>query len=203
VALLTCRGLARRPWFSGLDLDLAKGEIVVLHGRTGSGKSLLLRALADLDPLDAEPGRGRLSLDGVARTELSASEWRRKVLYVHQGGVVLPGTVRENVTRLVTLVGTPIDPQAPALPMPPGLEESADAERLSGGERQVLALHIALLCDPHVLLLDESTSALDPEAAAQWEVRIRAWADEGHAVLWVAHDPALAARLGARVERFP
>ena len=119
------------------------------------------------------------------------------MLYVHQSGVTLPGTVRQNVERLTRLGETRTAPP----PLPRGLDGDLDAERLSGGERQVLALHTALLCRPDVLLLDESTSALDPDAAAYWEGRLRDWVAEGHALLWVAHDVRLAERLGARTER--
>jgi putative ABC transport system ATP-binding protein len=195
VPLLSCRGLTRRPWFSGRALDLEEGEIVVLAGRTGSGKTLFLRTLADLDPSE----EGEVFLRDTERGSMPASEWRRQVLYVHQSGVTLPGTVRRNVERLTSLGGR--EHTGEPMPMPPGLPGEADAGRLSGGERQILALHCALLCEPSVLLLDECTSALDPEAAAYWEERLRTWADDGYAALWVAHDKTLGARLRARTER--
>ena len=196
MTLLACRGLTRRPWFSGRALDLDEGEIVVVSGPTGSGKTLFLRALADLDPSD----EGEAFLHAEERATMPASRWRSRVMYVHQGGVVLPGTVRENVERLTRLGA--METQARTQPMPPGLPGDADAHRLSGGERQILALHCALLCQPDVLLLDECTSALDPQAAATWERRLREWVDQGHAVLWVAHDRALAARIVMLTERF-
>jgi putative ABC transport system ATP-binding protein len=189
VTLLSCRELTRQPWFSGRTLDLDAGELVVLSGPTGSGKTLFLRGLADLDPTDA----GEVFLGAEERGTMAASRWRRRVMYVHQSGVTLPGTVREHVERLT---------QVEDAPLPQGLSGEADAQRLSGGERQVLALHCALLCQPDVLLLDESTSAMDPDTAALWEARLRAWVDEGHAALWVAHDRDLAARVGARTVRF-
>jgi len=131
---------------------------------------------------------------------MSSSQWRRRVMYLHQSCVTLPGTVQSHVLRLTNLGGT--NTRAESVPMPPDLSGDADAERLSGGERQGLALHCALLLQPEVLLLDECTSALDPEAAARWEARIVHWVGQGHAALWVAHDRSLAERLGARRESF-
>lgn len=198
MALLEARGVTRRPLFEGRDLDLAAGEIVALSGPSGSGKSLYLRALADLDPMDA----GEVRLDGVSREALDATAWRAQVLYVHQQGVRLPGTVAENLERVAELhvqreraerIRAGVD----------GLDPTADADRLSGGEGQALALDRALACAPAVLLLDESTSAMDPALAAHWEGRVRAFADAGGAVLWVAHDAGIADRVGARAERFP
>ena len=194
--LLRCVGLTRRPWFADRDLKLHAGEIVVLAGPSGSGKTLFLRALADLDPVEA----GAVWLWGEERDTMSAARWRASVLYVHQGGVRLAGTVAENVTSVLALRQRR---QAGGASPVPGVGVQAEADRLSGGERQAVALHRALLCEPEVLLVDESTSGMDAETAQRWEARLRAWADEGHAILWVAHDAGLAARLGARVERFP
>ena len=93
MSLLQGRDLSRSPWFDGLDLDLEQGEIVFLHGPTGSGKTLLLRALADLDPFD----RGTVSLAGQPSQAHEPWEWRSRVLYVHQGAPRLAGTVQESL----------------------------------------------------------------------------------------------------------
>ncbi len=192
MVLLEVRGLTRAPWWTGVELDVDAGEIAVLRGRSGSGKTLLLRALADLDPVDA----GEVYLGGRARPEFAPHEWRRGVLYVHQTAPVLPGTVADNLAVIAELVDARPDPV-------PGLDPTADATTLSGGEVQRLALHRALCCNPRVLLLDEVTGALDPDAAADAEERIQAFARDGGAALWVSHDASLAERLGAREVPFP
>lgn len=187
MGLLQVRGLTRAPWWRELELDLGRGEVAVLRGPSGSGKTLLLRALADLDPVDA----GEVSLDGRAREATAPPAWRRAVRYAQQGAPCLPGTVEDNVAAIATLLNVSPTPA-------PGLDPRADAGRLSGGEAQRLALHRALLGAPKVLLLDEVTAALDRDAAAEAEARVQAFAREGGSVLWVSHDVALAQRLGAR-----
>ena len=198
MALLTCEKLTREPWFRELDLELEAGEVVVLRGPSGSGKTLLLRSIADLDPLDS----GRILLEGRERESMEPAQWRRSVLYVHQSGVRFPGTVRSNLERIAVLAAVVGGP-AQELRDVPGIDPQADAERLSGGEAQRLALHRALLCRPRVLLLDESTGALDREASQAAEARILEFAAESNAALWVTHDSTLAQRLGARELRFP
>jgi len=190
MSLLAARGMTRAPWWRDLDLTLEEGEIAVLRGPSGSGKSLLLRGLADLDPIDA----GEVSLEGRSRESFAAHKWRRRVLYLHQGAPRLAGTVRQNVEAIAALCGARVESV-------PGLEDDADAALLSGGEAQRLALFRALLVEPRVLLLDEATSALDPESAREWEERLRAWAAEGNAILWVSHELDLVERLGAREVR--
>ncbi len=168
----------------------------MLTGPSGSGKSLFLRAIADLDPVD----EGRVFCRDRDAATVPACEWRSRVIYLHQAGVVAPGTVAQNIDLIASLkiYGGRLEPTPVA-----GLAPNADAERLSGGERQRLAIHRALMCDPDVLLLDESTSAMDPATRDVWEQRIRDWVDQGHAALWISHDAELPRRLGARVESFP
>lgn len=200
MALLEVRGLARPPLVAARDLDLDAGEIVVVRGPSGSGKTLFLRALADLDPADAQ----RIALGGRSRETFAAPAWRAALLYVHPDGIRLPGTVRENLERVAALVGPAEGGRTDGtLPSIEGVPDDRDARKLSGGEAQALALERALLVGPRVLLLDEATSAMDPDRAKRWERRLRDWVGEERAILWVAHDDRLADRLGAREERFP
>jgi len=167
-----------------VDLHLAAGEIAVVSGVSGAGKSLLLRAIADLDP-----NAGDVALQGRARAAIPAPEWRRLV-----------GLVPAESGWWAPVVGAHFLPTPNPAPMLAalGLPEALDWEvaRLSSGERQRLALVRALQLGPKVLLLDEPTSALDPDSVGEAEKLIRAQAAQGRAVLLVSHDAAQRARLG-------
>lgn len=211
--VLRARGLGRRPgegpdagWiWRGLDLELASGDLVALRGATGAGKSLLLRALAQLDPVD----EGELLLLGRPVGAWKPPAWRRRVAYLHQTPVLLPGTVEENL-RAPFAWRENADRSFDADRVLARLEPlgrgrtwlERDAGDLSGGERQIAALLRALDVGPTVLLLDEPTAALDPSATGQLETLVRSWLDEAdgdpRAVLWVTHDEAQAARVGRR-----
>lgn len=184
--MLSIRQLGR----SGLepfDLDLADGECVALSGPSGAGKTILLRAIADLDL-----SQGAVSLDGVAREDVPAPEWRRKVTFLPAEAGWWADTVaahfpdREAAAALL-----------PALDLPP---EALDwpISRLSTGERQRLALARVLLLSPRVMLLDEPTSGLDPESTASVEAIIKARLAEGASILLVTHTPEQAGRMAER-----
>lgn len=196
MVLLKIDGLSREPWFRNRSLALEAGQLITLSGPSGSGKSLFLRAIADLDPVD----EGELWLGGKARSQFAPSEWRRNVLYMHQTGVMLPGSVEDNLRAVVNLGKR----ERAALTIPDGLQPDQAAERLSGGEAQKLALERALLVEPQVLLLDEPTSALDPDSKAAVEARILQWIATGGAALWISHEPQLPGRAkAARELSFP
>ena len=185
--MLSVRALSR-PGLEPASFDLAAGEGVAVRGGSGSGKSLLLRAIADLDP-----NHGRLSLDGRARESMSGPEWRRLVIYVPAE----PGWWAETVGGHFTDWDAAA-PLAAALGLAAGCRDWP-VSRLSTGERQRLALVRALVRQPRVLLLDEPTSGLDHVTAAAAETLVARHREAGGATLWVTHDPAQAARIASRL----
>ena len=182
LAFAELRAQGRGPY----SLDLAAGECVTLRGASGSGKSLLLRAIADLDPHE-----GRTTLDGVACAEIPAPLWRRQV-------ALLPAESQWWADD----VGAHFPPDDCPYWEPLGFNAEVrhwQVSRLSSGEKQRLALSRALMNRPRVLLLDEPTASLDPTNIQAVEALVRAYQKEtGAAVLWVSHDAAQAARVGRR-----
>jgi ABC-type iron transport system FetAB ATPase subunit len=184
--MLECHAL-RRLHLSPMDFALQAGECVSVAGKSGAGKSVLLRMIADLDPHD-----GDASLDGAACSDMPAPQWRRMVTYV----AAEPGWWDERVeahflpgkdfTALFSAVGIPTE----ALAWP--------VARLSTGERQRLALLRALTPQNRVLLLDEPTSGLDDENTERVERLLRSRLSAGIAILLVTHNPEQAARMATR-----
>ena len=169
------------------DLVVAAGECVAVTGSSGSGKSLLLRLIADLDP-----GEGDAFLDGRARSTFTAPAWRRRVAYAAAEPGWWAERVEAHFTDLVRAKAL-----AAALGLPPALLDGP-VLRLSTGERQRLALVRTLETEPPVLLLDEPTAALDAESVGRTEHLLRARLAAGTALMLVTHDTALAARVGDR-----
>ena len=184
--MLEVRRLSR----PGLEVEaftLAGGECVAVRGPSGSGKSLFLRAIADLDPND-----GEMLLDGEAREAMPAPRWRRWVTYV----AAEPGWWADTV-------GAHFADWPAAEPLVEALLLPADCHgwpilRLSTGEKQRLGLVRALVQAPRVLLLDEPTGALDPDAAAAVERLLAGRFESGASALWVTHDEAQTRRVATR-----
>jgi len=170
------------------DFELQAGEAVAVTGASGSGKSLVLRALADLIP-----NEGEMSLEGRSRADMSGPEWRRLVTYV----AAAPGWWAEVVSDHFSDIARAKE-LAIELLLPEGIFLSPVAQ-LSTGEQQRLVLIRALVQSPQVLLLDEPTSGLDVEATTKVEKRLETFLQAGGALLFVTHDAEQARRLATRV----
>ncbi len=170
-----------------LDLRIDAGECVCMQGPSGSGKSLLLRALADLDP-----HAGEVRLDGVACSAMPAPQWRRRV-------VLVAAESQWWHARVGAHFPPGFDPaQLAAVDLPPAALDW-EVVRCSTGERQRLALLRALALQPAALLLDEPTGNLDAGSCAAVEALIAAYRHaHAAAVLWVSHDARQAARVAQR-----
>jgi putative ABC transport system ATP-binding protein len=170
-----------------VDLALAAGEQVFLSGPSGSGKSLLLRAIADLDP---HPGE--VWLDDAPRSALPAPEWRRRV-------ALLPAEAHWWADRVGDHFPAGVEPLLEDLGFGPETLDWAVA-RLSTGERQRLALARVLANEPEALLLDEATANLDPPNRARVEALVGSYrVNHAAAVLWVSHDPEQRERLSGQL----
>ncbi|MCP4327473.1 MAG: ATP-binding cassette domain-containing protein [Alphaproteobacteria bacterium] len=184
--MLEIRDLCR-PGLEPASLAVEAGEAVAIVGRSGAGKSLLLRAIADLDP-----NRGRVSLDGQRRETWSGPEWRRRVAYLAaEAGWWADDVGRHFADREVAA------PWLAALGLP-AEAMGWQVTRLSTGEKQRLALARLLAGGPAVLLLDEPTSALDPDSVAAAEAVLRDRLADGIAIVFTTHDRAQAGRLAGR-----
>lgn len=186
------------------DFALHAGERAALTGPSGSGKSVFLRALALLDPLDG----GTIQWHGHAVPRAGIPRFRRHVAYLRQRPALLDGTVEDNLRYPYSLAVYRKDKfdavRVHALFASAG--RAADflarpTSELSGGEAQIVALVRVLQLDPEVLLLDEPTASLDPDSAQAVEAMVSAWfasSPTTHATIWVSHDHAQAARVGSR-----
>jgi phosphate-transporting ATPase len=184
--MLAVRNLTR-PGLEPTSFELAAGECVALRGPSGAGKTLLLRALADLDP-----SAGEVALDGTPREQIPAPQWRRRVGYVPAE----PGWWSERQSEHFQDWASQAGP-ARRLKISPHVDER-HVSQLSTGERQRLALLRALEHRPEVLLLDEPTGPLDEETTAAVESLLREKLANGLAIFWVTHDKRQAERVAGR-----
>jgi polar amino acid transport system ATP-binding protein len=183
----------------GIDLEIGKGEVVCVLGPSGSGKSTLLRCINALEP----PDRGRILLEEKVICRDGGAEdvdyVRRRVGMVFQQFNLFPHkSVIGNVALAQKIV---LDrgegearTKAAALLKRVGLGDKLDEypERLSGGQQQRVAIARALAMDPHVMLFDEVTSALDPELIKEVLDVMRELADEGMTMVVVTHEVGFA-----------
>ena len=191
----------------GVDLDIQKGEVICLLGPSGSGKSTLLRCINMLEP----PNGGTITLEGKSISGGDADKEgldyvRRRVGMVFQQFNLFPHkSAIENVCLAQETVLGRSDEEARSrgveLLERVGLEDKVDEfpERLSGGQQQRVAIARALAMDPHVMLFDEVTSALDPELVKEVLDVMRELAAEGMTMIVVTHEIDFARDVGDRV----
>ncbi|RDH87169.1 MAG: ATP-binding protein [endosymbiont of Seepiophila jonesi] len=175
------------PLLAAFNLELAAGECITLTGPSGYGKSLLLRAIADLDAQH----QGEAFVDQTSRQSLTGSEWRRRI-----------GLLPAESAWWGELISDHLPRQDPSLLQSLGLppeSESWSVSRLSSGEKQRFGLTRLLLNHPKVLLLDEPTANLDQTNRERVETLIESWRKtQNSAVIWVTHDPAQQQRVAHR-----
>jgi len=188
----------------GVDLDVGEHEVVCLIGASGSGKSTLLRCVNLLERIDA----GRIFLEGdeITRRGVDVNAVRRRVGIVFQAFNLFPHmTVLGNVSlapiKVLKQGRAAAEANARELLARFGLAEKADdyPDRLSGGQQQRVAIVRALAMDPDVLLLDEITSALDPELVAEVLDVIRGLAEQGMTMVIATHEMSFARDIADRV----
>jgi cystine transport system ATP-binding protein len=195
----------------GVDLEVSRGEVVVIFGRSGSGKSTLLRCINFLeDPTEGTIEVAGIRLEGGHRTRGKREQIRR--LRVHTGMVFQQFNLFPHMTALqnvmegpVTVKGEKTDearPRGRALLEKVGLADKADEYpiRLSGGQQQRVAIARALAMDPDVMLFDEPTSALDPELIGEVLAVMKSLAKDLHmTMVVVTHEMGFAREVAHRL----
>lgn len=194
-------GAERLKVLQGVDLDVARGEVVFLRGPSGAGKSTLLYILAGLE----RPRAGRVEFEGSQLFALSRDKQallrNRRMGFVFQSYFLLPElTALENVLLPAMLGGSQREQKARLLLDRVGLSGRLDhlPSQLSGGEQQRVAIARALINDPSILFADEPTGNLDAKTGAGIiELLLALARQDGCTMVAVTHDPALAS-LGDR-----
>lgn len=199
--VLSVRGLVKayheRPVLDGIDLDVGQHQVVVLIGASGSGKSTLLRCIDLLDEIDD----GQIFLDGrdISDPRIDADEARQAMGMVFQSFNLFPHmTALANVALAPRVVQGQTRAEAEArgreLLARVGLADKADAypDKLSGGQQQRVSIARALAYDPRLLLLDEITSALDPELVGEVLDLVGELASAGRTIVMATHEMAFA-----------
>ena len=188
----------------GIDLALAEHEVVCLIGASGSGKSTLLRCVNLLEPIDA----GRIVVRGqeITGPDVDVNGVRRGIGIVFQSFNLFPHmSVLENITlaprKALGLSKVDAERRADELLTRFGLADKREEypDRLSGGQQQRVAIVRALAMQPSLMLLDEVTSALDPELVAEVLGVIRELAAEGMTMLIATHEMGFARDVASRV----
>jgi polar amino acid transport system ATP-binding protein len=188
----------------GIDLSVDPGEVLVVIGPSGSGKSTLLRCVNLLEPIQA----GRIFLEGeeITRRGADVTAVRQRIGIVFQQFNLFPHlTALDNLTlaarRIRKMSRRDAEARARELLETVGLQDKAKQHphQLSGGQQQRVAIARALMMNPHVMLFDEVTSALDPELVGEVLVVMRDLARTGMTMLVVTHEMQFAREVGDRL----
>ncbi len=186
------------------SLEICEGDQIALTGASGAGKTVLLRALALLEPIQD----GEIRWRGKELSHSMIPKYRQDVHYLHQTPVLIEGTVRENLMLPFLFKKNFVENEKE---MDEKIEEliqlankdasflDRSSDVLSGGEKQIVALLRSFLVDPSLLLLDEPTSALDAESTRNIESLLLKWINQkGKAYLWISHDANQQERISTR-----
>ena len=188
----------------GVNIDINKGDVMVVIGPSGSGKSTFLRSLNLLE----EPTEGSIIFDGkdIVNEKINLDEFRERMGMVFQHFNLFPHkTILENLTLAPQIVKgksrEEAEKKALELLDRVGLKDRASAYpvQLSGGQKQRVAIVRALCMDPEVMLFDEPTSALDPEMVGEVLEVMKELAREGMTMVCVTHEMGFAREVGNRV----
>ncbi|NJM74308.1 MAG: ATP-binding cassette domain-containing protein [Scytonema sp. RU_4_4] len=189
--------------WSHLNFQVFSGERVAVVGASGSGKSLLLRALAGLDPVQA----GQIIFQGHSVNSYFMPSYRSQIIYLHQRPALWEGTVEENLQQVYRLAVHRhlVYNRKLILDYLRLLQKTADflqrpVSAISGGEAQIVAFLRALQLSPSILLLDEPTASLDAGTAQSLEALVAAWQNQDplRAYLWTSHNPTQLERITNR-----
>ncbi len=187
-----------------VNIDINKGDVMVVIGPSGSGKSTFLRSLNLLEI----PTGGSIEFEGtdITNSKINLDEYRQKMGMVFQHFNLFPHkTILENMTLAPMLVRkmSKAEAEEKALKLLDrvGLKDRANAYpvQLSGGQKQRVAIVRALCMDPDVMLFDEPTSALDPEMVGEVLDVMKELANEGMTMVCVTHEMGFAREVGNRV----
>ena len=190
--------------FKDFNLQVRRGEVVVVIGPSGCGKSTLLRCLNGLEPIQG----GKILLDGepVLREEASIAKMRQKIGMVFQSYELFPHkTILENILLAPIKVQkrsrSEAEAEAMALLQRVGLAERKNdyPRQLSGGQKQRVAIVRALCMHPEILLLDEITAALDPEMVREVLEVVLSLAKAGSTMVIVTHEMNFARAIADRI----
>lgn len=192
---------------NGVDIDIYKGEVLVIIGQSGCGKSTFLRCLNRLEA----PTGGKIFLDGTEITspKTNINRERQKMMMVFQHFNLFPHkTILENLTigpiKLKKQPKAEAEKNAMNILTRIGLADKAQAypSQLSGGQKQRVAIGRALAMDPEVILFDEPTSALDPEMVGEVLEVMKELAKSGITMICVTHEMGFAREVASQVVFF-